>query len=295
MTFHDEVRKHASTAAVRTLLGSMARGTATGAVAGAATGAAADSESRVRGAWRGALLGGGLGLAAGRAGRHGLDHALRQPGATPGQSTIAGLRGLQKDIADFGRRQAHGFSGAYGDRLGDIGMPTAGTAAKKIELAKLRRNDLLTRAGTPEQTKAIQDRYAELKKGYQHQGAEGDRQIRHGVTSIPGVVRGLVRDPKTTGRELMHAATGGNPAGTALAFGLPIGLAAPGLARGDESKEGGPTMRRKLLMLGTNVAGGVATAGIPILPQLLASSVADEAVAPRRRVAVSPAEVPGVQ
>jgi hypothetical protein len=99
--------------------------------------------------------------------------------------------------------------------------------------------------------------------------------VAQGITSIPGLARGLTSAPKETLRHVGREAFSGGKAGLALGVGLPVALAAPDLSRGDESATGGRTMRQKLVGFGSNVVGGTLTAGVPIVPQIIGGGVID--------------------
>lgn len=95
-----------------------------------------------------------------------------------------------------------------------------------------------------------------------------------GITSIPGLVKGLTSAPGATVKHLGHAATGGTRFGTAMAV-APLAFEAPSLMRGDESAEGGLSMKRKLLGTGARTATNIALGGLPLLPGLAVGLGAD--------------------
>jgi len=107
------------------------------------------------------------------------------------------------------------------------------------------------------------------------------KAVQQGVTSLPGLARGLASRP----RETLHAVgqealSGGAATGLGLGVGLPLALAAPDLARGDESAKGGRSLRQKAVGLGAQVAGGALTAGVPVIPGALGGA-AIESIASR--------------
>lgn len=108
---------------------------------------------------------------------------------------------------------------------------------------------------------------------YGRQAAEiglNPAEVASGVTSFPGLARGLMSKPKETLRAAGKATfSGGGPAGIAFGVGIPTALAAPGLARGDESGQGGQTVRQKLVSYGGNMAGNVLTGGMPVIPGMI--------------------------
>ncbi len=285
--FVDEVRKLANAElagrVARKFLGSSARSAAMGAVVGGGLGLASapEGEGRLQHGMRGALTGTAAGAVSGLIGRRAIDHTLIHPGATPGQAAMASASSIGTSLKNFGKRQIHGFTGAWGDKPESIGMPGRHVASKKLELAAVRNKDMLARARSPKERERILEKYDEVKKDIIREGSEGDARTRAGITSLPGMAKGLATNPRETSKEMLAAATGGSLSGAGLAFGVPLGLSGPGLLKGDESAEGGPTMRRKALMLGANVAGGVATAGLPFIPQFIASGATDALVTPR--------------
>lgn len=284
--FTDElVKLSAASDVLRTLAGSGMRGALTGGLAGAAAGAAtADpEEGRLRGALRGATRGAMLGGATGVAARRAMDYRLLHPGASATQTAVGTARSLAGSVKRFGKRQIHGLTGAYRDNPAGMGLESHAESAKELHLAKLRHADALSRATTPEAREAAGRGYEKAVSGIHARAEAGQRALDAGVTSVPGILHGAVTKPKDTAKALWHHTTGGNRMGMALGVGLPLALHAPGLLRGDESAEGGPTMKRKLLMAGANVAGGIATAGLPIVLQMLAANAIDSSVAHRQR------------
>jgi hypothetical protein len=105
-------------------------------------------------------------------------------------------------------------------------------------------------------------------------GLNPDR-VAEGITSLPGLARGLHRDPKGTLKAVGREAVSGGRAGLALGVGVPVALSAPGLAHGDESATGGRSMRRKLVGLGSGIAGGTLAAAVPAVPQLIGTTGLD--------------------
>lgn len=99
--------------------------------------------------------------------------------------------------------------------------------------------------------------------------------VQAGVTSLPGIAKGLVRRPKETIKAVGREAMSGGRTGLALGVGLPVAFAAPDLAHGDESAQGGRSMRQKLVNVGSGVVGGALTAGVPVLPQMIGSTGVD--------------------
>lgn len=109
-----------------------------------------------------------------------------------------------------------------------------------------------------------------LTGAYGHEAANiglNPEAVRAGITSLPGLARGVATKPRETlkavGRE---ALSGGATVGLGMGVGVPVAFAAPGLLRGDESSKGGLSVRQKAVNLGTDIAGGALTAGVPIIP-----------------------------
>lgn len=114
---------------------------------------------------------------------------------------------------------------------------------------------------------------------YAHQAAEiglNPSEVAAGITSFPGLARGLVSNPKKTLGAAAKSTFSGK-AGLAAGVGIPTAIATPSLLRGDESHEGGQTVRQKLVGYGSNMAGGVLTGGMPIIPGLVGSGIIDSA------------------
>lgn len=99
--------------------------------------------------------------------------------------------------------------------------------------------------------------------------------VRAGITNLPGIAKGLVRQPKETLKAVGREALSGGRTGLALGVGVPVALAAPDLAHGDESAQGGRSLRQKVVNLGSGIVGGTLTAGVPVVPQLIGSTGID--------------------
>ncbi len=102
------------------------------------------------------------------------------------------------------------------------------------------------------------------------------------MSNLPDMAAAL-RDPKRR-PELLRAvgrtmiSSDGTRAGKVLGLGVPLALNTPALLRGDESDTGGATLKQKLVGLGGSLALGAATAGLPIVPQLVTGTAADYGV-----------------
>ena len=238
---------------------------AIGAGLGALGGAAGNKEDRFHGALRGAVLGGVSGAAARGLGGAIHDAHLLNPYASTTKTVIGGMRRAMQAPVHFAKRQVHGLTGAYADRPGDIGLRSSATAEKKIDLLRRRHHALGGDAAA----------HTEAIKALREEGRRGDAALKHGLTHLPGLARGLAKHPKETAKALLHEVGGAR--GAAFSVGIPLALSAPDIARGDESAKGGRSMRQKLVGLGTNIAGGAVTAGLPILPQLAGAVAIDAA------------------
>lgn len=299
-SFGQHVKVAAPLAGLTNVASRAARGLTAGAVPGAVAGAVgggvigglqAEEGDGMRSAVQGALRGGLGGAAVGATGRAFRDQKL----LTPGIGNIAAAKGVASSVGtglkNFAKRQAHGFTGAYKNELGDIGMHSSVDSAKKIHLDRLRTADTVNSMGARGDKASLVEKVKSKFKGEAPrsraevaaaklegrsaglvaQGEVGDRAIRTGITSMPGAVKGLVTNPKETAKAMWES-TGGGAMGTAMAVGAPVAFAAPGLMKGDESSTGGLTTGQKLTRLGTEVGTGIATGGMAALPQLAAYS-----------------------
>lgn len=302
---HDELKsfaRHVKLASTGGLLRTGARNVARGltdggmpgALAGAGIGAvtgavrAEDPSQRGAAAFRGALAGGALGGAAGRFGRGVRDNQLLSPGLSTGGAVRQTLGDAGTAVKDFGKRQIHGFTGAYKDQLGNIGMASTANSNKKIHLERLRTADRVNNMGAkgdlatpmerlksritgkeaPTRAQAAASKLEGFESGLREEGIIGDQAIRAGITSIPGVAKGLVTNPRQTGKAMWDSSMGGSPVGAAMMVGAPVAFAAPDIAKGDESATGGLTVGQKLTRLGTEVGTGIATGGMAAIPQM---------------------------
>lgn len=257
----------------RSLSAGAGRGAMSGAGLGAAAGAAgevvADHEGMSakeilgRGAARamlGGAAGGLLGAASGGAGRVVRDARLLRPnegtlsavGKHVGGGLSAGAKRLGYTLT--GKGDPHSF-----------GVSSSTTAEKKINLLRLRAADEL--AANPSNAKKIHSGLAADSRSERLRGVIGDHAIDTGTSTLPGVVKGLVKDPRGTGRALMTQMRAGGGSGMAmLGVGLPLAVGAGDIAlKGDESAQGGLTRTQKAVRaLGT--AGSTAlTAGMPFI------------------------------
>jgi hypothetical protein len=227
------------------------------------------------GALKGGLRGAAVGAGASALGRGYSDTRLLNPTLSATQAVGATAKRIGEGVKRFGQRQLHGFTGAYADKPGQIGLRSTQEAKNRIDLLMKRKADLASRGELTDKTReAIASKIRELREW----GREGDQALKAGITNLPGIVKGLATKPGQTVKAMGREITGGAGVlgGGALAVGAPVAIAVPDLARGDESASGGRTMRQKLVNLGSNVAGGAAVAGLPLVPQIAGGVAIDE-------------------
>lgn len=266
------------TAVLRYLSQSPMRTAAIGAGVGAAGSALQRNEdgsrgSLLRGAVRGAAVGGLLG-GAGRAVR---DAQLLNPGASLGQATVAAAKNVGRGVANFGKRQIHGATGLYDAE--QIGMHGVVRSQKKVDLLARRLADDVKH--TPGQASQLQQAFHSSRDAIMKEGLQAQKLRDAGLTNVPAAVRAL-RDPQMRGKALRAMGStlsgGGGARGLAIGVGLPVALQAPSLMRGDESAQGGATMKQKLLGLGGSMAATAAVGGLPIVPQMIVGGALDSGV-----------------
>lgn len=264
--------------AARYLSSSPIRGAALGAGVGALRGAvAAPQEGETKGhamlghALRGAAVGG---LAGGLA-RTYRDTRLLNPALSAARALPATAQRIGTSMANFGKRQIHGTTGHFDHDA--IGMAGNATAAKRVDLLKRRFADETKGLSGGKLEAAAKAHQGDVKSTLTA-GRNSQQLADAGVTSIPNAARAL-RDPKKRGLALraMGKSVTSGAGGAAMAVGLPAALSAPSLLRGDESAQGGPSMRRKLVGLGAQVGIGAMVGGLPIVPQMIAGGVMDSA------------------
>ena len=90
----------------------------------------------------GALGGAALGGVAGAAGRKALDTKLLNPKASRGDVVKSVVTAPVTSLKNFGKRQIHGFTGAYKNKATEIGLGGTEAAKKKVHLENLRRSTL---------------------------------------------------------------------------------------------------------------------------------------------------------
>ncbi len=253
--------------ALRWMTNSASRGAVVGAGAGALHGAATASpeDGKLRGAVRGAIGGGVLGAGLAHAGRSVRDVKLLNPSMSHGQAAGQTLRNAGTQIKNFGKRQVHGVTGAYDPA--NIGMNSSIANAREMKLMPLRRADQLAHGEKAPSSKNLRQGLHDLRE----QSARGDANIGAGITSIPGIAKGLVEHPGKTLGAMKNEALSGGAMGKALAA-VPLAQGAYELSHGDESASGGRSIKQKLVSTATNTLGGAAMVGMPMIPQLLGAA-----------------------
>ncbi len=284
-SFRDEIEKLAGSATPLAAVGRFLSkspqrtaliGAGLGAVAGAAT---SEDDDRIGGAINGAMAGGVAGGALGGAGRAFRDtHLLSKTPLTTGQAVKGTLQRFGRGTVRFGKRQVHGFTGAFKDPLA-TGIRSTAMAKEDVHLMRRRLADELKHARGPAAAGKLRAAAQQDIENALSQGAHGDTALKSGLTSIPGVARGLAgKDRKKFLKTLASESTGGGGLaswGGALGVGAPLALGAYDLSRGDESEQGGLTKTQKAVNMVTGMGTGVLTGGLPIIPQMVAGSAVD--------------------
>lgn len=167
-----------------------------------------------------------------------------------------GARSAGRAVKEFGQRQAHGFTGHYGDSL------TTGLKRKEKKLLK----KMMGSDG-----KKLTKLRGALKDTVTRRH-EMEAARKAGITSLPGLAKGLKSDAAGTGKALLKHQTGGTGVGRAMTFGVPAAFAASDLRKGDESEDGGKTIGQKLVTHGTRFGAGLATGSLAFVPGMVTAS-----------------------
>lgn len=279
--FRSALEKEASPlrALGRYLTESPARTALIGAGVGAVGGAAmAQPGEGVEGALRGAVGGAAAGGLAGGTGRALRDTRLlagRPLGV--GETVLETGRRFGRNVEQGVKRQIHGLTGAYADPA-QTGIRSSHTAAEHVKLLRARAKDQ-AQGASPQKAKQIQLALEKSVAAAQADGRQGDVALRAGVTSLPGVVRGLagprrLQTLKALGSE-MTGPSGLLSAGGALGVGLPVASGVADIAAGDESSVGGRSLPQKVMGMGTNVGVGALTSGMPFLSGVAVNGTVD--------------------
>lgn len=272
------------------------RTAAIGAGVGAVGGALANPEDRLGGATRGAVLGGAVsGAAAGGARALRDTQLLAGKPLTAGQTVAETAKRIGGGAAAFGKRQVHGLTGAFSDPA-KTRIRSSVEAARQQKIMGARLVDDLRFARSPEHAGRIKQKAEAAGKSLKEWGESGDRALAAGITSAPGVVRGLAssKTRKETLGALKEEVMGGRGAGGAgraaalgLGVGLPVVAGLHDISKGDESAQGGRTKTQKAMNLATNVGVGALTMGMPLGAGMVTSTAADalgqKLVSPRWR------------
>lgn len=257
---------------------------AVGALGGAAIGgtkAYRDSDgdmlSTIVGGVRGGVVGGAAGAAVGGLGRAARDAKIM---GHKGNAVVGGIKRLGSSAKRGLKTQAHGVTGAYSKNRGAMSLASTESAAAKNKLLAGRLKDDLAHArrvgaGT-EKIKGIMSTAKDRMKAVTTAGAEGSRHIDEGVTSLPGVVKGLVKNPKAMGKKLWNKTTGGTVKGAIVPVGLPVASGVHALSKGDESGQGGLTRMQKLRNTALDTGAMVATGGLPLAAGFAAFGASDK-------------------
>lgn len=221
----------------------------------------------------GALRGGALAGGAAALGRGYRDTRLLNPAMGAGSAVVGTAKRIGGGLANFGKRQIHGLTGAF-DRDA-IGMAGNASAAKKVDLLGRRTADELKHAPTARHA-GIQKAHDAAVKGTLEEGRGSQALADAGITTLPGIAKSL-SSSKTRGtalRAMGKSVTDGS-GGVAMSLGVPLAMAAPSLAKGDETATGGMSMGKKVRNIGINAATGAAFGGLPIIPQLATGIATD--------------------
>ncbi len=253
-----------------------------GAIPGAVVGAGASALSRDENGNRGSLLrgavrGAAVGAAGAGLGRSFRDTRLLNPSLTAGQAAGQTAKNLGQGIANFGRRQWYGLTGrGNADAIGMAGNTAAGRKAKLLEARFADEAKHMAPSALP----AARTAHEAAVKSTLAQGAQAQRLQDAGVTSLPGLARGLRGPNRSAALRAMGSTitNGAGAAGVGVTVGLPVALNAPSLLKGDESAQGGMSMKQKMLGLGASIGTGAAVAGLPIIPQIAAGGLLDAGV-----------------
>ena len=218
----------------------------------------------LRGAAGGALLGAGAGFGVGKArdialttGKRGLSLAKEM-----GKRTV-------KSVGDFGKRQVHGTTG-WTPKAGPESIGLAGGVQKNRQKVVKAMRDARLRSA-----KSGREKYKIVQKSNQQLAAlkKQEKAMREaydaGLTSIPGTVKGLVKDPKRVGKAAWRSVKE-HPGGVLGAAALPAALTAGEIASGTDPSEavGGGV---------GDVAGMALTGAMPIVPGMAAWTALSEA------------------
>jgi hypothetical protein len=249
-----------------------------GAGVGAAAGGLrtpAEGDSRLRGMASGALRGAALGGAAGALGRGMRDTRLLSSTPLSAAQTVTGTaKRMGEGLANFGRRQVHGLTGAGNHDA--IGMAGNATSARKAGLLEKRMKDELAHARTPTARARIEQQGQASMLAERTEGARSQVLADAGVTNLPGMARALTdKNKRGLALRAMGRSMVDGPGGLIGSVGVPTALALPGIMKGDERATGGLSTGQKVRNYGVNLATGAALGGLPMIPQMVAGTAVD--------------------
>lgn len=247
-------------------------GAVVGAGLGAGTGVAGEALSggnnyggaALRGAAIGGLAGGVSGGTIAKAkdiniltGKRGLELAKEM-----------GSRTRQR-LSQFGKAQVHGLTGwkPKGGGPEALGLANRNRGRDQARIALARGKERIEGVTDAKKLQKLRASSIGATREALRRGEMGEEVYQAGLTSIPGVVKGLVRDPKKTLGTAYRAA---KAQGLKGAIGIPAALGAAEIAGGTEATE-----------VGGGFVGDVAGMGLagamPILPQTVAWSALSSA------------------
>ena len=243
----------------------------------------------VKGLVRGAGVGAGVGAAGGALARGNVaEHLSNAPGALG-------------SFSRFGERQVHGFTGHLTPQ--ELEHVRGGAFDAKENLGKAFHAHEAVRGKFNATPGELAHSAKELDTARTVAGAAGDAQER-GLTSLPGIAKGMKKDPMGTLRSAAGQQWHGESmGGKALMLGMPaVGLASAAAA--PETREGAGKGEQVGAQVGS-LAGGVLGAPLPLIAQGALQAAGDKAgktigkgvdyLRGRRKPAYSASEIPNVQ
>lgn len=221
----------------------------------------------------GGLTGAAVGGAVGTAG--GAGAALISPGKAESLRKALTTSSLTGVGARFGQRQAHGLTGwtpqykGPRDALAEIGM---GSSLREDAVHAARQKLEEARTLGPQAERTIGDRLlgrtgvegAEKRLSSAKSSLEAaDEAERRGLTSVPGYLSGLRRDPVGTLRSAAKNELSGNPASIAFQVGLPAVGVAQELRKDHDPNHPDESRFRRALRPALNAATNIAMSPLP--------------------------------
>jgi hypothetical protein len=105
---------------------------------------------------------------------------------------------------------------------------------------------------------------------------EAQSRIDTGIDNIPGAIGGLLNKDKrkaTWGAMKQHG-MGASTSAKMMSVGIPVGMTAMDLSKGDESSQGGRSIGQKMVGGAVDLGTGIATGGMGIVPSMAAFTAA---------------------